>query len=82
MKKSEEGDGQMMMCTPYMSNYYLCDFLKLIDNEKNLRKVMGQMMMCTSCMPRDMLMRTSILRLQSFLPLTYLALSHDHEHNN
>jgi hypothetical protein len=28
MKKSEEGDGQMMMCTPYMSNYYLCDFFK------------------------------------------------------
>jgi hypothetical protein len=27
-------------------------------------------------------MRTSILRLQSFLPLRYLALSHDHEHNN
>jgi hypothetical protein len=28
------------------------------------------------------LMRTSILWLQSFLPLRYLALSHDHEHNN
>jgi hypothetical protein len=28
------------------------------------------------------LMRTSILQLQSFLPLTYVALSHDHEHNN
>jgi hypothetical protein len=28
------------------------------------------------------LMRTSILRLQSFLSLRYLALSHDHEHNN
>jgi hypothetical protein len=28
------------------------------------------------------LMRTSILRLQSFLLLIYLALSHDHEHNN
>jgi hypothetical protein len=27
-------------------------------------------------------MRTSILWLQSFLPLRYLALSHDHEHNN
>jgi hypothetical protein len=27
-------------------------------------------------------MRTSILRLHSFLPLRYLALSHDHEHNN
>jgi hypothetical protein len=28
------------------------------------------------------MMRTSILLLQSFLPLRYLALSHDHEHNN
>jgi hypothetical protein len=28
------------------------------------------------------MMRTSILRLQSFLLLRYLALSHDHEHNN
>jgi hypothetical protein len=27
-------------------------------------------------------MRTSILQLQSFLPLRYLALSHDYEHNN
>jgi hypothetical protein len=27
-------------------------------------------------------MRTSILRQQSFLSLRYLALSHDHEHNN
>jgi hypothetical protein len=27
-------------------------------------------------------MRTSILQLQSFLPLRYLALSRDHEHNN
>jgi hypothetical protein len=32
--------------------------------------------------PNHILMRTSILRLQSFLPLRYLALSHDHEHNN
>jgi hypothetical protein len=30
----------------------------------------------------NLLMRTSILRLQSFLPWRYLALSHDHEHNN
>jgi hypothetical protein len=22
------------MCTPYMSNYYLCDFLEIIDNKK------------------------------------------------
>jgi hypothetical protein len=28
------------------------------------------------------MMRTSILRQQSFLSLRYLALSHDHEHNN
>jgi hypothetical protein len=28
------------------------------------------------------LMRASILRLQSFLPLRYLVLSHNHEHNN
>jgi hypothetical protein len=27
-------------------------------------------------------MGTSILRLQSFLQLRYLTLSHDHEHNN
>jgi hypothetical protein len=27
-------------------------------------------------------MRTSIIWLQSFLPLRYLALSYDHEHNN
>jgi hypothetical protein len=26
--------GQMMMCAPYMSNYYLCDFLEIIDNKK------------------------------------------------
>jgi hypothetical protein len=26
--------GHMMMCTPYMSNYYLCDFFKIIDNKK------------------------------------------------
>jgi hypothetical protein len=24
----------MMMCTPYMSDYYLCDFLEVIDNKK------------------------------------------------
>jgi hypothetical protein len=29
-----------------------------------------------------LLMRTSILWLQLFLPLRYLALSLDHEHNN
>jgi hypothetical protein len=30
----------------------------------------------------NIMMRTSILWLQSFLPLRYLALTHDHEHNN
>jgi hypothetical protein len=24
----------MMMCTSCMSNYYLCDFLEIIDNKK------------------------------------------------
>jgi hypothetical protein len=24
----------MIMCIPYMSNYYLCDFLEIIDNKK------------------------------------------------
>jgi hypothetical protein len=24
----------MIMCTPYMFNYYLCDFLEVVDNEK------------------------------------------------
>jgi hypothetical protein len=26
--------GQMMLCTPYMSNYYLYNFLEIIDNKK------------------------------------------------
>jgi hypothetical protein len=26
--------GQMMICTPCMSNYYLCNFLEIIDNKK------------------------------------------------
>jgi hypothetical protein len=30
------------MCTPYMSNCYLCDFLEIIGNKK-LEKMMGQM---------------------------------------
>jgi hypothetical protein len=25
--EKEEGNGEMMICTPYMSNYYLCDCL-------------------------------------------------------
>jgi hypothetical protein len=36
----------------------------------------------TTSMQGGRMMRTSILQLQSFLPLRYLALSHDHEHNN
>jgi hypothetical protein len=45
--------------------------------EKKMRYRRGS----RQCM-RGSMMRTSILRLQSFLPLRYLALSHDHEHNN
>jgi hypothetical protein len=30
--------GQMMMYISRMSNYYLCDFLKIIKNEKNREK--------------------------------------------
>jgi hypothetical protein len=26
--------GHMMMCIPCISNYYLCDFLEIIDNKK------------------------------------------------
>jgi hypothetical protein len=34
--------GQMMMCTPCMSNYYLCDFfIKIIGIEKNLEESDG-----------------------------------------
>jgi hypothetical protein len=25
---------QIIMCTPCIPNYYLCDFLKIIDNKK------------------------------------------------
>jgi hypothetical protein len=28
----------MIMCTPYIFNYYLCDFLEIVDNEKNREK--------------------------------------------
>jgi hypothetical protein len=29
----------VMMCTPWMSNYYLCEFfIEIIDNEKNRGK--------------------------------------------
>jgi hypothetical protein len=36
MKKLEEGDGEMMMYTSCMPNYYLCDlFSEIVANEKN-----------------------------------------------
>jgi hypothetical protein len=41
-----------------------------------------EMLSRTKSMKEGRMMRTSILRLQSFLPLRYLALSHDHEHYN
>jgi hypothetical protein len=40
---------QMMICIPCMCNYYLYDFLEIIDNKK-FENVMIQMMMCTYCM--------------------------------
>jgi hypothetical protein len=43
-----------MMYTPCMSNYYLYDFLEIIDNKK-YRKVMLLMMVCISYMSRDIL---------------------------
>jgi hypothetical protein len=39
-----------------------------------------EMPLRTTSMQGGRMMRTSILQLQSFHPLTYLALSHDHEH--
>jgi hypothetical protein len=53
--------------------FQICD----LTWEKKMRYRRGQ----RQC-KRERMMRTSILRLQSFLPLRYLALSHDHEHNN
>jgi hypothetical protein len=44
---------QMMICTPCMSNYYLCVFLEIIDGEKI--EECGQMKMCTSYMSKDMI---------------------------
>jgi hypothetical protein len=46
--------GQMMMCTLCRSDYYLCIFLEIIDNEK-IEECVAQIMMCISYMIRDML---------------------------
>jgi hypothetical protein len=54
-------------------------------NISDLRPYFGEedeMPSRTTSMQGGRMMRTSILWLQSFLPLRYLALSHDHEHNN
>jgi hypothetical protein len=48
-----------------------CHPIKLVHSKKDFLMIRALGMM-----------RTSILQLQSFLPLRYLALSHDHEHNN
>jgi hypothetical protein len=54
-------------------------------NISDLRPYLGEedeMPSRTMSMQEGRMMRTSILWLQSFLPLRYLVLSHDHEHNN
>jgi hypothetical protein len=54
-------------------------------NISDLRPYFGEedeMPLRTTSMQEGENVRTSILRLQSFLPLRYLDLSHDHEHNN
>jgi hypothetical protein len=54
-------------------------------NISDLRPYLGEedeMPLRTMSMQKGRMMRTSILQLQSFLPLRYLVLSHDHEHNN
>jgi hypothetical protein len=53
-------------------NILICD----LTWEKKMRCNRGR----CQC-KRGRMMRTSILQLQSFLPLRYLSLSHDHEHN-
>jgi hypothetical protein len=46
--------GQMIMYISYMANNYLCDFfVEIIDNEKK-----NMIMMCTSYMSKDILLRT------------------------
>jgi hypothetical protein len=54
-------------------------------NISDLRPYLGEkdeMPSRTTSIQEGRMMRASILRLQSFLLLRYLALSHDHEHNN
>jgi hypothetical protein len=54
-------------------------------NISDLRPYLGEddeMPSRTTSMQDGRMMRTSIHQLQSFLPLRYLTLSHDHEHNN
>jgi hypothetical protein len=59
--------------------------VSLIFNISDLRPYLGEedeMPSRKMSMQEGRMMRTTILRLQSFVPLGYLALSHDHEHNN
>jgi hypothetical protein len=54
-------------------------------NILDLRPYLGEedeMMLRTTSMQEGRMIRTSILQLQSFLPLRYLTLSHDHKNNN
>jgi translation initiation factor IF-1 len=55
------------------STFQICD----LTWEKKMRCHRGR----RQC-KRGRMMRTSILQLQTFLPLRYLSLSHNHEHNN
>jgi hypothetical protein len=48
----------MIMYISYMANNYLCDFfVEIIDNEKK-NMMMNMIMMCTSYMSKDILLRT------------------------
>jgi hypothetical protein len=50
--------GQMIMYISYMANNYLCEFfVEIIDNEKK-NMMMNMIMMCTSYMSKDILLRT------------------------
>jgi hypothetical protein len=54
-------------------------------NISDLRPYLGEqdeMLLRTTSIQEGGMMSTSILWLQSFLPLRYLTLSHNHEHNN
>ena len=57
------------------SSFNISDLRPYLGEEDEMRRGRRQ---CK----RGRMMRTSILRIQSFLPLRYLVLSHDHEHNN